>query len=100
MALEPPLDLRALVRAQVVEDHVQVAIPWRFAVNPVEEADEVLAAVARHALADDFPVEHVERRKQNSGPVTLVVVRHRSAPSLLQGQAGLGCASRGSLRLS
>jgi hypothetical protein len=34
------------------------------AVDPVEEADELLMPVAAHALADDRAVERVERGEQ------------------------------------
>ena len=46
--------------------------------------------MARHALADHLAVEHAEGRKQGGRAVALVVVRHRSTATLLQGKTGLG----------
>ena len=45
------------------------------AVDLVEEADEFLMPMARHALADDLAVEHVERGEQRRCAVPLVVMR-------------------------
>ena len=71
----------------------------------IEEADELLMAMALHALADDGAVEHVERREQRRGAVTLVVMRHRpgSGPSSSAAPAGCGpgpgFGSHGDLRV-
>ena len=35
----------------------------------IKETDELLVAVARHAVADDLAVEHADRGKQGSGSV-------------------------------
>ena len=56
----------------------------------VEEADELLMPVARHAAADHLAFEHVERGEQGGGAVALVVVGHGAGPALLHRQARLG----------
>ena len=62
--------------------------------DDVEEADELLMAMALHALADDRAVEHVERCEQRGGAVTLVVVRHGAGTALLHRQPRLGAVER------
>jgi hypothetical protein len=56
----------------------------------VEEADELLVAVALHAPADHRSVQDVERGEERGGAVALVVVGHRRAPAGLHGQPRLG----------
>ena len=56
----------------------------------VQEAHELLMAVALHVAADDGPVEDVERSEQGPGAMALVVVRHGAEPALLHRQARLG----------
>ena len=65
----------------------------------VEEADELLMAVALHVAADDRAVEHVERGEQRRRAVPLVVVGHGAGAALLHRQAGLGAVERLDLAL-
>ena len=65
----------------------------------LEEADELLMAVALHALADHGAVEHVERGEQGGGAVALVVVGHGAAAALLHRQPRLGAVERLDLAL-
>ena len=65
----------------------------------VEEADELLMAVALHVAADDGAVEDVEGREQRGGAVTFVVVGHRSGAARLHRQARLGAVERLDLAL-
>jgi hypothetical protein len=44
------------------------------AVDPVQEANELLAPVALQTLPDDRAVEHVERREQGRRTVALVIM--------------------------
>jgi len=45
--------------------------------------------MSRHAIPNHFAVEHTQGRKQRSCAIAFVVVRHRSAPALLQWQSRL-----------
>ena len=65
----------------------------------VEEADELLMAMALHASADDLAVEHVEGGEQRRRAVALVVVRHGAGSAALHGQAGLRAVERLDLAL-
>ncbi len=51
------------------------------ALDPIQEADELLVAMALHALTDDRPVQDVERGEQRGRPVALVVVMGCTAPA-------------------
>ena len=64
MAGEPGADLVLLVRGVVVEDDVDGLVRRHLALDAVEEADELLMAVALHVLCDDRTVQHVERGEQ------------------------------------
>jgi hypothetical protein len=56
-------------------------------------------AGARHAWADDRPVEHVERRERGACAVADVIMRRRAGPALLQWQTRLGAVERLDLAL-
>ena len=58
------------------------------ALDGVEEADELLMAMALHVAADDGAVEHVERGEQRGGAVALVVVRHGAGRPFFIGRPG------------
>jgi hypothetical protein len=49
--------------------------------DPIEEAEELLVPVPRHALADDATVEHVQRRKQGRRAVPNVIVMGCTSPA-------------------
>ena len=99
MAVEPGAHLGVLVGGVVVEDDVDGLAGRHLALDGVEEADELLVAVALHVAADDGAVEHVERGEQGGGAVALVVVGHGAEPALLHRQAGLGAVERLDLAL-
>src|SRR5512140_189420 len=69
-------DLGMLVGGVVVEDDVDHLAGRHLGLDRVQEADELLMAVALHVAADDGPVEDVERSEQGRGAMALVVVRH------------------------
>jgi hypothetical protein len=87
---EPLQDHWVLVGGVVVEDGVDHLACRNRALNGVEELDELLVPVLRHAATDNCAVEDVERGEQGGRAVAFVVVRHGSAFARLQRQAGLG----------
>ena len=95
---EPLADVGVFVGGVVVEDHVDHLAGWDGALDGVEEADELLVAVALHALADHRALEHVEGGEQGGGTVALVVVGHRAEAAGRHRQARLGAVERLDLR--
>src|SRR5512132_2999318 len=89
VASEPGPDLGMLVAAVVVEHDMDQLAGRDGALEAVEEAQELLVAVALHALPDHPAVEHVQGGEQGRGVVADVVVGHRAGSSLLHRQAGL-----------
>ena len=55
--------------------------------------------MTRHALTDNFPLEHVQGGEQRRGAVALVIVRHRSASAGVDRQAWLRPVERLDLTL-
>ena len=99
MAGEPFLDLVLLMRSVVVENDVDRFVFRHLALDTVEEADELLMAMALHVLPDDCSVKHVERCEQRGCAMPLVIVGHGARTALLHRQAGLGAVERLDLRL-
>jgi hypothetical protein len=95
---EPGADLGMLVGGVVVEDGVDQFAGRHGALDGIEEADELLMPVPRHALADDAAVEHVQRREQGRRAVSDVVVGHGAGPALLDRQPRLRPIERLDLR--
>src|SRR6516162_7545213 len=65
----------------------------------IEEADELLVAMALHVAANDGAVENVEGCEQRGSAVTFVVVRHRPGAARLHRQPRLGPVERLDLAL-
>ena len=62
--------------------------------DDIEEANELLMAMALHVAADHRAVEDVHRGEQRRRAVALIVVRHGSGAALLQRQSGLCAVKR------
>src|SRR3970282_62231 len=84
MPSEPGFHTRMLVSSIVVHDQMQVDIGGGLGVYPVEESNELLMPMTRHAIADHFAVEHTESREQGGCAVALVIVCHRAAAALFE----------------
>ena len=93
MPPKPFDDFRVLVGGVVVEHDMDLLGCGHFALDGVQEADELLMPVSLHAPADDAAFEHVQCGEQG-GAVPLVVMGHGAAATLLQRQAGLGAVER------
>ena len=81
VADQPGTHLGVLVGGVVVEDGVDQLAGRHGALDGVEEADELLVPVPRHALADDAAVDHVQRREQGRRAVADVVVMGCTSPA-------------------
>ena len=76
----------------VVQDRVHQLAGRDRRLDGVEEAQELLVAVALHAAAHDRPVEHVEGREEGRGAVALVVVGRGRRPTSFVGSRACGRA--------
>ena len=99
IAFEPSADIGMLVGGVVVDDGVDRLPRRNLSFDDIEEADELLMAMALHVAADHRAVEDVHRGEQRRRSVPLVVVCHRSGAALLQRQSGLGAVQRLNLAL-
>ena len=90
MSPEPRLHARVLVGRVIVHDDMQIEFGRGLDVDLLEETDELLMPMARHAVANHLAVEHAEGRKQGGRAVALVVVRHRPTAAFLHWKTGLG----------
>jgi len=66
MTGEPGAHLGVLVGGIVIEDGVDQLAGGHGGLDPVEETDEFLVAMARHALADHCAVEDIQRSEHNA----------------------------------
>src|SRR6201998_886521 len=94
MVFDPFKNLGVLVSGIVVDDHMHRFLLGHPGIDDVEEADELLMAMALHTLTDDLAFQHIKRRKQCRDAVTLVVVGNCAGTSLLHRQPRLGTVQR------
>src|SRR4029077_16637491 len=92
MVFDPFKNLGVLVSGIVVDDHMHRLLLGHLGINDVEEADELLMAMALHTLADDLAFQHIKRCEQRRDAMTLVVVCDGAGTSLLSSSAApAGC---------
>ena len=96
---EPVADQLGLVAAGVGEDDVHLEIGRYARRDGVEEAAELLGAVARETASDDGAGGHVESGEQRGRAVAPVVVRAALHLAGAQGQERLGAVERLDLAL-
>src|SRR5262245_27430225 len=87
MPRQPLAHLWMLVGRIVVDDGVDHLSHGDLRLDRIEEADELLVAMALHVAANDGPIEDVEGCEQRGGAVTFVIVRHRPGAARLHRQA-------------
>src|SRR5271156_5382420 len=90
MPRKPLAHLWMLVGRIIVDDGVDYFSHRDLLLDRIEEADELLVAMALHVATDDRAIEDVEGGEQRGGAVTFVVVGHRPGPTRLHRQARLG----------
>ncbi len=90
MGGEPGFHGGMAMGAIVVQDEVDDQPARDAALNPLQKAQKLLMAMARHAIPQHFAAQHVQRREQRGGAVALVVVGLPFRESRTQGQDGLG----------
>ena len=75
VAVEPLADFGVLVRGVVVEDRVDVLAVRDCGFDGIEEADELLMAMAGHVAADDGSVQDVQPRTFSAAKSVVVPFR-------------------------
>jgi len=83
-------DTGMLVGGTIVGDGIEDLPGRNGALHGIEEFDEVLMAVPRHAAPDHGALEDVEGGEQRGGAVTLIIVSHGSTLAGLERQTRLG----------
>lgn len=83
MPFEPGLHSRMFVGAVIVYNQMKIQSEGGFSIYLLEETDKLLVSMTRHAVADNFAVQHTECRKQGGRAISFVIVSHRSAPAFL-----------------
>src|SRR5208283_1539998 len=90
MPFKPALHTGMFVRAIIIHHHVQLDPAGKLRIQALEKLQELLVAMASVTLTDDLALRHFQRGKERGRPVALVIVGHRSAPTLLEGQPRSG----------
>jgi len=85
-----PRTFGCFVSGIVVDDDMDGLVPRHPGLDEVEEANELLMALALHALADDLALECIEGGEQRGGAMALIIMAHGASAPLLHRQAGLG----------
>jgi hypothetical protein len=78
---------------------VEITFLRRLPVEGPQETQKLLMAVALHALPDHRTGGDIERGKEGSGAMALVVVRHGARSALFHRQPWLGTVERLDLAL-
>ena len=99
MPVEPGFHRGMVVGAIVVQHKVSGRLAGKLVIQTAKESHKLLMPVSRVALADNLALQHVERREERRCPVALIVMRHRAAAALFQGQARLRAVQRLNLAL-
>ena len=94
VAIKPRADFGMFVGGVIIEDNVHGLVAGHAGIDRVQKADELLMPVLLHVAPDHGAVENVERCKQRSGPVTLVIMGHRAEPALFEREPRLGPVER------
>ena len=89
MSSDPGFDSRVFVSCVIVHDEMQIEMGRRLDIDLVEETNEFLVSMTRHAVADHFAIEQAQRCEQCGRSVALVVVRHGPTAPLLDRQSWL-----------
>src|SRR5207244_1864863 len=70
VVLEPKLHLGVFVRAVIIQNQMQLQFLGKLLIQSAQKFQEFLVAMPRKALANDFSLQNLQRRKQRRGSVT------------------------------
>src|SRR5258708_15853976 len=82
-----------LVGGIVVDDDVDGLFLGYSRLDDVQKPDELLMAMALHALANNLALKDIERREQGRDAMALVVICHGSGAPLLPRQPRRGATA-------
>ena len=99
MTSQPPRGRRALMRAGIIQDQVQVERRVGFAVQALQKLHEFFRPLACVTFANDDPVEDAQRREQRRGAVPPIIVRLALRQARLQRQQRPRAIQRLNVRL-
>ena len=99
MFFEPLHDVGMFVGGIVVDDDMDRLFLRHSGLDDVQKPDELLMAMALHALADDLALKDIERCEQGRDAVALVIMSHGASAPLLHRQPGLATVKRLNLAL-
>ena len=94
LRLPPLLHLRALVRAIVVQDQVNLQIGWNWAFEVIQKADKLAAPRPRLTGANNLPIQDVESGQPGSRTVPLIIVGWafgQARPQRKNGRGAIPC---------
>ena len=90
MLAEPSFDLDGAVGAVIVDHQMERRVARKLPVDAPQKLQELLMPVPCATFPDDFSLNYIQCRKKRCRPISLVVVGHRAATSLLQRETRLG----------
>ena len=96
---EPCHDVGMFVGGVVIDDDMDRLFPGYSGLDDVQKPNELLMAMALHALANNLALKDVERREQRGDTMALVIMGHSTSAPLLHRQARLGAIKRLNLAL-
>src|SRR3974390_751425 len=99
MLFQPSFNQGVIVRTIVVQNHVNIKAIGGVTVDLSQKFSKFDIAVSRITRTNDVALQHIECRKQTSGTIALVIMRHRSAAALFHRQSRLSTVQRLYLRL-
>ena len=82
---EPGRDRFGLVRREVIQHDVDLQVFRHVQVNELEEGEHFLGGVTGLGVIEHVTSRHAHRREQIRGAVSLVVMGHGGAATLLHG---------------
>src|SRR5258708_4816272 len=89
MPFHPLLHFEGAVSAIVVHHQVQRRLAGKLAIDAAQELQKLLMPVALIEVSNNFAFQYVESSEKSCGSVPFVVMSHRAAAPLLEGQSRL-----------
>src|SRR5947209_12046191 len=86
MLFEPSHDVGMFVGGVVVDDDMDRLFPGHSGLDDVQKPNELLMAMALHALADNLALKDIERREQGGDAMAFVIMCNGTSSTLLHRQ--------------